>query len=273
MQQASRELGQTRAPTDGRGETAYWTLHLRQLQQKILALCHAEQKRNILNLPTSMLDNAKHGSIPAAAPARIQILTPFRGVSQNGDPDHRVPLINNSFRNGQTKSCALKLFASQPQALPPEKISTAHLSVSVDHDIAFDLHGSWPFPVAITVCNTSKTGDSRALKTLVEFVRSLNQILRQRYKPDVAAIRQLLLLSAALTRPHFHAEAFTGSCRTSKGVGFKDASSSLLTRSTSPFKLVLDESYRMLNHPVRGTPLPGTDRAGAPVRSGPEHCR
>jgi hypothetical protein len=72
-------------------------LHLRQLQQKILALYHAEQKWNILNLPTSMLNNAKHGSIPATAPAYIQILTPFRGVSQNGDPDHRVPLINDSF--------------------------------------------------------------------------------------------------------------------------------------------------------------------------------
>jgi hypothetical protein len=90
------------------------------------------------------------------------------------------------------------LFASQPQALPPEKISTAHLPVSVDRDIAFDLHGSWPFTVALSVCKTSKTGDSRALKTLVEFVRSLDQIPRQRYKPDVAAIRQLLFLSAAL---------------------------------------------------------------------------
>jgi|SRR5579872_207775 len=250
MQQTRRELRQTRAPTDGRGETAYWTLHLRQLQQKILALRHAEQKRNILNLPTSMLDNAKHGSIPAAAPACIQILTPLRGVSQNGDTDHRVPLINNSFRNGQTKSCALKLFASQPQALPPEKISTAHLSVSVDRDIAFDLHGSWPFPVTITVCKTSKAGDSRALKTLVEFVRSLNQILRQRYKPDVAAIRQLRLLSAALTRPRLPAEAFTVPDAQSKE-GFKDASSSLLTRSTGPFTLVLGDPIECSNQRPR----------------------
>jgi hypothetical protein len=94
-------------------------LHLRQPQQEILALYHAEQKRNILNLPTSMLNNAKHGSIPAAGPASIQILTPFHGVSQSRDPNHRIPSIDNAFRNGQTKSGALKLLASQPQALPP----------------------------------------------------------------------------------------------------------------------------------------------------------
>jgi hypothetical protein len=126
-----------------------------------------------------MLDNTKHGSISAAGSAGIQIVTPFRGVSQDGDPNHRVALVDNAFRNRQTESGALKLLASQPQILPSQKIGAADLSVSVERDIAFDLHGRWPFPVAITVCLALKTGDFRALKTLIEFVGSVDQIRRQ----------------------------------------------------------------------------------------------